>query len=117
MEQALESANARIRELMQKGVVDLPGRVDTLELREVLRKLQKELNGEKKRTSDLTQQLSSRDVTMQDMKRDYKMLREILHQRERELLQHGGDAIKLNAEMAQRRQVEEQLRNQICKKP
>ena len=113
MEQALESANARIRELMQKGVVDLPGRVDTLELREVLRKLQKELNGEKKRTSDLTQQLSSRDVTMQDMKRDYKMLREILHQRERELLQHGGDAIKLNAEMAQRRQVEEQLRNQI----
>ena len=57
-----------------------------LELRVALTKMQQEVNFEKKRVSDLRHQLASRDSTLQDMKKHHKMLRNILHEREAELL-------------------------------
>ena len=57
-----------------------------LDLRVALTKMQQEVNLEKKRVSDLRHQLASRDSTLQDMKKHHKMLRNILHEREAELL-------------------------------
>jgi hypothetical protein len=51
----------------------------------VLAKLQSELAVERRRTGSLTQQLCTRDNQVQDMRRDLKLLREVLHDREREL--------------------------------
>jgi hypothetical protein len=125
--EALNLANAQVRELMLMQGPDVlfpPGKKDTLELREALIKLQKELQGEKKRTADLSHQLSTRDAVMQDMRRDHKMMREILHERERELLQFGNMTCKvldleqtnykLNSEIMQRRQIEEERRKEVA---
>jgi chromosome segregation ATPase len=125
--EALNHANAQVHELMMMQGPDIlfpPGKKDTLELREALMKLQKELQGEKKRTADMSHQLSTRDAVMQDMRRDHKMMREILHERERELLTFGNMTSKvlnleqtndkLNAEIMQRRQIEEELRKEVA---